>query len=90
MCIRDRSLTVTPPGGVTVNDVVGHIQVSDLPFGGVGPSGIGRYKGYEGFLNFSNARAISKQVGSRFDKFFEAIRPPYKGDIEKVLKQIAK
>ena len=87
---EDKVLNNTTSGGVTVNDVVGHIQVSDLPFGGVGPSGIGRYKGYEGFLNFSNARAISKQVGSRFDKFFEAIRPPYKGDIEKVLKQIAK
>ena len=87
---EDKVLNNTTSGGVTVNHVVVHIQVSDLPFGGVGPSGIGRYKGYEGFLNFSNARAISKQVGSRFDKFFEAIRPPYKGDIEKVLKQIAK
>ena len=83
-------LSNTSSGGVTVNDVVGHIQQSDLPFGGIGPSGTGRYKGYEGFLNFSNAKAIHKQVKSKFDKFFAAIRPPYKGDIEKVLKQLAK
>ena len=34
---EDKVLTNTTSGGVTVNDVVGHIQVSDLPFGGVGP-----------------------------------------------------
>ena len=55
-----------------------------------GPSGIGKYKGYEGFLHFSNSRAIHKQIGKRFDSLFNAIRPPFKGDIEKTLKQIAK
>lgn len=83
-------LDSTSSGGVTINDVIGHIQQSDLPFGGVGPSGIGKYKGYEGFLNFSNSRAIHKQIGKRFDSLFNAIRPPFKGDIEKTLKQIAK
>ena len=68
--------------------VLGHIQQEDLPFGGVGPSGIGSYHGEEGFKTFSNAKAVYKQIGSRFDKLLSAIRPPYKGDIEKVLKQI--
>ena len=54
----------------------------------LGPSGIGSYHGEEGFKTFSNAKAVYKQVGSRFDKLLSAIRPPYKGDIEKVLKQI--
>jgi len=81
-------LTRTSSGGVTVNDVLGHIQQEDLPFGGVGPSGIGSYHGEEGFKTFSNAKAVYKQIGSRFDKLLSAIRPPYKGDIEKVLKQI--
>ena len=73
-----------------MNDVIGHLQQEDLPFGGVGPSGSGRYKGEEGFKNFSNARAVYKQIGPRFDKLLSVIRPPYKGDIEKILKQIAK
>ena len=83
-------LNRTSSGGVTVNDVLGHIQQEDLPFGGVGPSGTGNYHGEEGFKNFSNPRAIYKQIGSRFDKLLAAIRPPYTGDIEKILKQIAK
>ena len=85
---EDKVLTRTSSGGVTVNDVLGHIQQEDLPFGGVGPSGIGSYHGEEGFKTFSNAKAVYKQIGSRFDKLLSAIRPPYKGDIEKVLKQI--
>ena len=83
-------LSRTSSGGVTVNDVLGHIQQEDLPFGGVGPSGTGNYHGEEGFKNFSNPRAVYKQIGSRFDKLIAAIRPPYTGDIEKILKQIAK
>jgi len=83
-------LNRTSSGGVTVNDVLGHIQQEDLPFGGVGPSGTGNYHGEEGFKNFSNPRAIYKQVGSRFDKLIAVIRPPYTGDIEKILKKIAK
>jgi coniferyl-aldehyde dehydrogenase len=85
---EEHVLTRTSSGGVTVNDVLGHIQQEDLPFGGVGPSGIGSYHGEEGFKTFSNAKAVYKQIGSRFDKLLSAIRPPYKGDIEKVLKQI--
>jgi len=83
-------LNRTSSGGVTVNDVLGHIQQEDIPFGGVGPSGTGSYHGEEGFKNFSNPRAVYKQIGSRFDKLIAAIRPPYTGDIEKILKQIAK
>ena len=80
----------TSSGGVTVNNVIGHIQQTDLPFGGVGPSGMGRYQGYDGFKNFSNHRAVYKDVGFRFDKLFDGIRPPYKGNIEKILKALLK
>ena len=85
---EEQVLSRTSSGGVTINDVLGHIQQEDLPFGGVGPSGIGSYHGEEGFKTFSNAKAVYKQIGSRFDKLLSAIRPPYKDDIEKVLKQI--
>jgi len=83
-------LSRTSSGGVTVNDVLGHIQQEDLPFGGVGPSGNGAYHGKDGFMNFSHSKAIYKQLGPRFDGLLSAIRPPYKGDIEKILKQLAK
>mgnify|MGYP000014324452 CR=1 FL=1 len=75
-------------GGGVINDSIIHFTNDKLPFGGVGPSGIGSYHGEDGFKTFSNPKAIYKQVGSRFDKLLSAIRPPYKGDIEKVLKQI--
>ena len=47
-------------------------------------------KSFEGFKNFSNPRAYYKDVSFKLDKFFDAVRPPYKGDIEKVLKQLMK
>ena len=45
-------LNLTSSGGVTINDCMGHIQQNDLGFGGVGPSGMGKYDGKDGFLNF--------------------------------------
>ncbi|MFL2699478.1 MAG: coniferyl aldehyde dehydrogenase [Gammaproteobacteria bacterium] len=80
----------TTSGGVTINNVMGHIQQGDLPFGGVGASGTGRYEGYDGFLNFSNPRAVYKDISTKLDKLYSAIRPPYQGDIEKVLQKLLK
>ena len=87
---EDNILHKTSSGGVTVNNVISHLQQNDLSFGGVGPSGMGRYKSFEGFKNFSNPRAYYKDVSFKLDKFFDAVRPPYKGNIEKVLKQLMK
>lgn len=67
-------LSGTRSGGVTVNDVVMHYTVDDLPFGGVGSSGMGAYHGFDGFKQFSQARAIYRQ--SRFDVAGQ-LRPPY-------------
>ena len=80
----------TSSGGVTINNVVGHIQQKDLPFGGVGPSGMGRYQSFDGFKNFSNPRSFYKDVGFKFDKLFEGIRPPYTKSIENLLKGLLK
>ena len=80
----------TSSGGVTVNDIMGHIQQNELGFGGVGPSGMGKYDGFDGFTNFSNNKPIYKQVGFGLDKLLDAIRPPYKGSIEDVLKKLLK
>jgi aldehyde dehydrogenase (NAD+) len=55
-------LAHTSSGGVTVNNVLCHYIESNLPFGGVNGSGIGRYKGHAGFLELSNARSVFVQV----------------------------
>jgi len=80
----------TTSGGVTVNDIMGHIQQNELGFGGVGPSGMGKYDGFDGFTNFSNNKPIYKQIGFGLDKLLDAIRPPYKNSIEDVLKKLLK
>ena len=58
---EDRVLTRTISGGVTVNDVLFHNAMEDLPFGGVGPSGMGNYHGFDGFKTFSHAKAVYRQ-----------------------------
>jgi len=64
----------TISGGVTVNGTMMHVAQDDMPFGGVGASGIGAYHGYDGFLRFSHARAVHK-VG--FFSGIEFLKPPY-------------
>lgn len=61
-------------GGVTVNDALFHIAQHDMPFGGVGASGMGHYHGYEGFLTFSKLRPIYYQPA--FSPM-TLLRPPY-------------
>ena len=51
-------LAKTTSGGACVNDTLMHIGNHNLPFGGVGNSGMGKYHGYESFLAFSNKRAV--------------------------------
>jgi coniferyl-aldehyde dehydrogenase len=71
---RDFVLNNTTSGGVTVNDVFFHIAQEDLPFGGVGPSGMGAYHGKEGFNEFSHKKAVYTQAGA---DLFAILRPPY-------------
>jgi aldehyde dehydrogenase (NAD+)/coniferyl-aldehyde dehydrogenase len=54
----------TVAGGVSVNDTLMHVVQDQLPFGGVGPSGMGHYHGYEGFTTFSKMKPVFYQ--SRF------------------------
>ncbi len=71
---RDRVLAQTVSGGVTVNDCLWHIGVEELPFGGVGDSGMGAYHGERGFLAFTHQKGVFFQ--SRFSGLALA-RPPY-------------
>ena len=58
---RERVMRETLAGGVTVNDTLWHFGHEDLPFGGVGDSGIGAYHGERSFLTFSNEKSIFYQ-----------------------------
>jgi coniferyl-aldehyde dehydrogenase len=67
-------LARTHSGGVTINDVIFHFSMEDLPFGGVGASGIGAYHGRRGFLEFSHEKAVYRQTAS---ELISVLRPPY-------------
>jgi coniferyl-aldehyde dehydrogenase len=73
---QERVLTRTISGGVTTNDVVFHVSMEDLPFGGVGPSGMGSYHAIEGFREFSHARAVYHQPKIDIAKL-GGLKPPY-------------
>jgi coniferyl-aldehyde dehydrogenase len=73
---RRRVLDRTVSGGVTLDDVVFHVSIEELPFGGIGPSGMGAYHGRDGFRTFSHAKAVFRQ--SRLDiAGLAGLRPPY-------------
>ncbi|MCZ4298935.1 coniferyl aldehyde dehydrogenase [Henriciella marina] len=71
---REHVLNNTTSGGVTVNDVIFHVAQEDLPFGGVGPSGMGSYHGVDGFREFSHRKSVYTQVGP---DLMAIARPPY-------------
>ncbi len=74
-------------GGVCVNDALLHPGQHDLPFGGVGPSGMGHYHGYEGFVTFSKLRPVFYQAGFSALKF---LAPPYGKLANRMLNMILK
>jgi coniferyl-aldehyde dehydrogenase len=57
---QEKLLYSTISGGVTINNCIIHVAQHDLPFGGVGASGIGHYHGYDGFVEFSKMRPVFK------------------------------
>ena len=64
----------TTSGNVTVNDTLSHYVQDDLPFGGVGASGMGAYHGPEGFKTLSHAKGIYTQARVNVAA---GIRPPF-------------
>ena len=81
----ERVLNQTTSGGVTLNDVVMHVAQENLPFGGVGPSGMGAYHGEDGFRTFSHAKAVFKQATfNPAEKL--GLRPPYGDKLMSLLK----
>ena len=80
---RDRVLNETVAGGVTINDTILHIAQEELPFGGVGPSGMGHYHGIEGFRTFSKQKAVFYQSWLNGMSLFN---PPYGALFERLTK----
>ena len=69
-----RILERTVSGGVTVNETLLHVAQEELPFGGVGASGMGEYHGRAGFERFSKGKAVFRQSRLNALRWF---RPPY-------------
>lgn len=76
----------TASGGVTINDVMAHVFVEELPFGGVGPSGMGAYHGRAGFLTFSHQRSVYRQ--SKAQEAVMLMRPPYGSETRQFLETV--
>ncbi|HXE49254.1 MAG TPA: coniferyl aldehyde dehydrogenase [Ramlibacter sp.] len=74
-------------GGVSVNDALFHVGQHDLPFGGVGDSGMGHYHGEEGFHTFSKLRPVFYQARFSTLKF---LMPPYGKFADRVLAFLTK
>jgi coniferyl-aldehyde dehydrogenase len=71
---QDHVLENTHSGGVCINDTLMHVAQDDLPFGGIGDSGMGHYHGKEGFLTFSHQRGIFARQKFNSGRF---VHPPH-------------
>ncbi len=83
--VRDEVLRRTHSGGVTVNGTLWHMAQAELPFGGVGESGIGAYHGEAGFMRFSHEKGVfieKRLTGTRL------LRPPYGRVFDMVLRAL--
>lgn len=83
---EQKVLSKTISGGATVNDVIFHIAMEELPFGGVGPSGMGAYTGHEGFKTFSHAKSVYSQPKMDVAKL-GGFKPPYRKTTKKTIER---
>ena len=74
--LAQRYVTEVLSGSVGVNEAIVQVGQHDLPFGGVGASGMGHYHGYEGFLTFSKLRPVFRQ--GRLSSIQAVLQPPYR------------
>lgn len=83
----DRILERTVSGGACVNDVMMQVAQDDLPFGGIGESGMGQYHGREGFSSFSHKQAVFYQKTPNAQGL---MRPPYPNSLMAILRMLLK
>ena len=81
--VVDTILSRLIAGGVTVNDTLLHFAAHNLPFGGIGPSGMGQYHGRAGFDAFTKAMPVLWQARFTATDF---IKPPYRGRIDRLIR----
>ncbi len=79
-----RVIRETISGGVSVNAIAMHVACDDLPFGGTGHSGLGNYRGRDGFRTFSHARGVYREGFVDMAKLAGTL-PPYGQKIAKML-----
>ncbi|MDB6137465.1 MAG: aldehyde dehydrogenase [Verrucomicrobiaceae bacterium] len=82
---REKVLSHTLSGAVTINDTLLHLVQDNLPFGGVGPSGQGHYHGEHGFRQFSKEKPVFIQ--SRFAAI-RLFHPPYGPHLDRLLRWV--
>lgn len=81
--LLDYYLTHVMSGGVSVNTALLHVAQHDIPFGGVGASGMGHYHGYEGFATFSKMRPVFYQ--GKLSAIKMLMLPPYANKANKLI-----
>jgi coniferyl-aldehyde dehydrogenase len=86
--LQDLYINRVMSGGVSVNEGLLHVGQHDLPFGGVGASGMGHYHGYEGFVTFSKLRPVFYQAP--FSAIQMMFQPPYAGRAAKIMNLLMK
>ncbi len=86
--VMQRLLNETRSGGVTINDTLLHAAIEDLPFGGIGASGMGAYHGKAGFEAFSHRKSVLEVrgfLGLSFLRGTKLARPPYRTGVERLI-----
>jgi coniferyl-aldehyde dehydrogenase len=82
--VQERVLKGTISGGVCVNDTLVHVADDNIPFGGVGASGMGAYHGREGFETFSKMKPVFERTGPSVGA---SLRPPY-GKLHRLMQRL--
>ncbi len=83
--VQEKLLAHTMSGGVSINDCAMHVGQHDMPFGGIGNSGMGQYHGLEGFMEFSKMRPVFKQA-----KRALSLAPPYGDKTDRIYNFVTK
>ncbi|MEI8359943.1 MAG: coniferyl aldehyde dehydrogenase [Deltaproteobacteria bacterium] len=83
--IQEKVLYSTISGGVTINNCVLHVAQHDMPFGGIGASGMGHYHGIEGFLEFTKMKPVFRNP--RFS-MLGMLYPPYNSRTRQLLEML--
>lgn len=85
---QEKVVRQTMSGGVSINDCAMHVAQHDMPFGGIGNSGMGHYHGFEGFLELSKLRPVFRQAARPLGAAF--LYPPYGQMFEWIYKILIK